>query len=255
MDIGKQKRVALVCATSAEYLHCRDQLNPGTEMRLRGRPVSTWSDEGLVASMIHAGPGKIQCASATQLLIDEFSPDLVIDAGAAGSLDPSNEIGCVVCAQNCFEYDICPIDQFTRLSQDLTTVTLAANPDHRIDRILAEFSRCVVSAGLVPSFRIGNIVSGEKNVADAATRERLRTAFNAFACNWETAAVLKTAALNGIGSLSFRVITDSADENALNDYKDNLNRSLTILAACMRALICDGWGHRIITAKNDPGPC
>jgi nucleoside phosphorylase len=59
----------------------------------------------------------------------------------------------------------------------------------------------------IPSFRIGNIVSGERNVKDEADREQLRIAFNAFACNWEAAAVLKTAALNGILSLSIRGIT------------------------------------------------
>ena len=246
---------ALICATSDEYTRCRDCLNAVTERELKNRRISTWSDETIVTTIIYAGPGKIQCASAAQLLIDEFSPDLVIDSGSAGSLDPSNQIGCIVISEKCFEYDICPVEQFARLSQDLTTSTIAAHPDKRIREILTEFSSYVVESKLIPSVKFGNIASGERNVADAADRERLRIAFNALACNWETAAVLKTAALNGIPSLSIRVITDKADENASNDYRDNLNRSLEILGRFLKAFICEGWACKIISMSRGDYGC
>jgi adenosylhomocysteine nucleosidase len=180
--------VTIICATFDEYAICKDRLRPQTERKLKNRRVSSWSDERLVVALIHAGPGKIQCASATQMIIDEFSPDLVIDVGAAGSLDPLNEIGCVVCVRNCFEYDVCPVEQFSRLSRDLTTSTVAANPDDLTHKILAEFFRYVTNIGEVPSVRFGNVASGEQNVADTAFRKLLQNAFDALACNWETAA-------------------------------------------------------------------
>jgi aminopeptidase C len=63
---------------------------------------------------------------------------------------------------------------------------------------------------------------------------------------------LKTAALNGIGFLSFRVITDKADENASEDYKANLNRSLRILANFLKTFIHEGLAYRVITANYHP---
>jgi nucleoside phosphorylase len=75
-------------------------------------------------------------------------------------------------------------------------------------------------------------------------------AFNAIACNWETAAVLKTAALNRISSVSLRAITDTADREALHDYRNNLNRSLDMLSQLLRLLISDGWAYKIITSAR-----
>jgi adenosylhomocysteine nucleosidase len=242
----ERTKVAIVCASAEEYSHCKASFNPQKEIDLKTRRLCTWANETLDVSVIHAGPGKIQCASATQLLIDERFPELVIEAGAAGALDPSNKVGSVVCIQTCFEYDICPIEHFNQLAQDLTTTTIAANPVGPIREILTEFSQHAVSSFIVPSVIFGNIASGERNVKDTATREQLRHAFNAILCNWETAAVLKTAALNGIACLSFRVITDNADENAVSDYRTNLDSSLDGLMRLLREFLYTGWAFRIV---------
>jgi len=229
----------------------RDYVGPQSGRKLKGRRILTLSNETIVTTIIHAGPGKVGCASATQLLIDEFSPDLVVDAGAAGSLDPSFQIGTVICAQSCYEYDIRPIEQFAQLSRDLTTFTLAADPDSQIRQILTELFRYAVSTRMVPSAVFGDIVSGERNVVDKATRDQLRSAFNALACNWETAAVLRTALLNGVGCLSFRVITDNADEEAASDYKHNLFSCLDGLMRLLGEFLLAGWTSRIIAAQGD----
>ncbi len=246
----KNTKLAIICATSNEYTRFRNCLDPQTERELKGRRISIWSNEAVVATIIHAGPGKIQCASATQLLIDEFSPNLVVDAGAAGSLDSSNQIGSVICAQSCYEYDIRPIEQFAQLSRDLTTYTIAADPDSQIRQILTELFRYAVSTRMVPSVIFGDIASGERNVVDKATREQLRNAFNAHACNWETAAVLKTAQLNGIGCLSFRVITDNADEESASDYKGNLGSCLDGLMQLLKEFLSAGWMPKTIAARE-----
>jgi adenosylhomocysteine nucleosidase len=247
----KQRRLtaAVVCATSAEYEHCKTHLQPQIEQKLKGRMVSVWSDKRITVALVHAGPGKIQCASATQLVIDEFEPSLILDIGAAGSLDEANEIGCVICGQYCFEYDICPLEQFSMLAPDLTTDTLAVNAAHEVRAILNEFAHYIETSGLVPSLRMGNLVSGEQNVVDVAVREQLRNAFDALACNWETAAVLKTASLNNIDRLSFRVITDKADANMTDDYKQNLDGALEKLGCLLKTFLCDGWSYKVCVAK------
>jgi adenosylhomocysteine nucleosidase len=239
-------KVAIICATAEEYSHCKASFNPQKETGLKTRRLCTWANETLDVSIVHAGPGKIQCASATQLLIDEMSPELIIEAGAAGSLDSSNKVGSVVFVQTCFEYDICPIEHFDRLAQDLTTTTLAENPVGPIREVLTEFSRHAVGTFIVPSVIFGNIASGERNVKDTAIREQLRNAFNAIACSWETAAVLKTASLNGVACLSFRAIADHADENATSDYRANLDSSLDGLMHLLREFLCAGWASGII---------
>jgi adenosylhomocysteine nucleosidase len=243
--ITEKSKIAVVCASTEEYLRCKANFKPQKEIELNARRVCIWANETLDVSIIHAGPGKIQCASATQLLIDKITPEIIIETGAAGSLNPANKIGTVVCIQNCFEYDVCEIEHFDRLAQDLTTTTLAANPVGPIREALTEFSRIAVGTSIVPSIIFGDIASGEMNVKDAVIRDQLRTAFNAVVCSWETAAVLKTASLNGVACLSFRAVTDNADENAASDYKTNLHNSLDGLMHLLKEFFCAGWATKI----------
>jgi len=246
----KQVVVAGVCATVAEYEHCKASLQPQVEQKLKGRKVFYWSDERLAIAIVHAGPGKVQCASATQLVIDEFAPCLIVDIGAAGSLIETNEIGCVICGQYCYEYDICSLEQFPLMAQDLTTATLVIKASAGQRAILSEFSHYIGNAGVVPGMRMGNIVSGEQNVTDTVVRERLREAFHAVACDWETAAVLKTATLNGVDSLSFRVITDKADAKMLDDYALNRDRALGKLGGLLKTFLCDGWVCKLLAVQE-----
>ena len=59
----------------------------------------------------------------------------------------------------------------------------------------------------------------------------------AWACNWETSAVLKTAQLNGIKSFSFRVITDNAGEEMKDNLNANWKKALEIMFTALNKFI------------------
>jgi adenosylhomocysteine nucleosidase len=240
------KNIAIISATVAEYRHCRDILALASEKRCKGRLVASGGDERVAIFLLHGGIGKINSASATQLAIDEFQPDLVIDVGAAGSLQAKNDIGTVVCGRCCFEYDLFPLEKFSHFAHDLTTATLLEGETKDKVDVMSEFAAHVQQAGLAPSLLVGDIACGEQDVSDSATRERLYATFAALACDWETAAVLKVAAWNDVASLSFRVVTDRADENMAEDYRTNLHLSLDKLARVLQTFLHAGWLDRLL---------
>lgn len=92
---------------------------------------------------------------------------------------------------------------------------------------------------------VGNIASGEKDVDNKELRQELREKLGAIACNWETSSVLKTAQLNGIKSLSFRVITDNADEGMDEDYNANNKNALEIMFPVLAKFIFEGWVNKV----------
>jgi adenosylhomocysteine nucleosidase len=228
-----------------EFASIRHCLELGDEVELGGRLISSRSHDGMTIMAVRAGPGKIRSASATQLVIDHYKPDMIFDVGGAGALDPNVKIKDIIIAENAFEYDICDVEDFPRLADDLTSRTVICDLLKEGKNVFEEFiSRMRKESSI--ECKIGNIVSGERNVNERVMREKLHGAFQAAACNWETSAILKTAQLNEVKSLSFRVITDSAGEKMSEEFRENEKEAMATLYSVLKEFIIEGWLLRIM---------
>ena len=237
--------VGIICPAPIEYQNCREVLRLSNETELASRIVSSRSDKGIKIIAIQAGPGKIQCASATQLIIDRFKPDIVMGVGGAGALSPKLAIFDIVCGEYAYEYDICTLEEFPRYADDLTTSTILTDLSEEGKDILHQFGKQVKSEKNI-SFEIGNIASGEIGVKEETLREKLYSAFQSIACNWESSAILKTAKLNGIRSMAFHVITDKAGKEVAEELKANWKKALMILYPVLEDFLMKGWLLRVL---------
>jgi adenosylhomocysteine nucleosidase len=235
-------KVGIICPCPDEYQICKKILKLDDETELAGRLISSRKEKDVEVMAVSAGAGKIHCASATQLIIDKFEPDFLFDVGAAGSLSEKLSINDIVCAEHSFEYDVCPDDDLTKMTDDLKTSTVINKASSQEG--LKEFSNWV-EKNMSTIIKIGNIASGEKDVNSKELRQKLYEKLNAIACNWETSSVLKTAQLNGIKSFSFRVITDNADEGMNDDYNENNIKALEIMFPVLAKFIFEGWINKI----------
>lgn len=242
--------VGIICPAPIEYQTCRETLRLSNETRLAGRIVSSRSDKGIKIIAIQAGPGKIQCASAAQLIIDRFKPDIVMGVSGAGALSPKLAIFDIVCGEYAYEYDICTLEEFPRYADDLTTSTILTDLSEEGKDILHQFGKQVESEKKI-SFEIGNIASGEIGVKENTLREKLFSAFQAIACNWESSAILKTAKLNGIWSMAFQVITDKAGKEVAEELKANWKKALMILYPVLEDFLLGGWLLRILDCLKE----
>ena len=241
--------VGIVCSAPIDYQICCDALRLSDEVELVGRHISTGGDKENTIIAVHAGPGKILSASATQLIIDRFKPDIIIDVGGAGALSQTVTIFDIVIAEYAYEYDICLIKDFHRLANDLTTRTILCDLSNEGKNILIQFMTKIKNEKKV-GCEIGNIASGERNVNNRILRKELFNAFNATACNWETSAILKTAQLNNIRAISFCVITDNANEEMFKEYTNNSEKALSILYPILEEFIYGGWLLGILDCIN-----
>jgi adenosylhomocysteine nucleosidase len=239
--------VGVICPAPIEYRACREVLRLSNEVELAGRIVSSRSEKGIKIIAVQAGPGKTQCASAAQLIIDMFEPDMVMDVGAAGALSPKLAIFDIVCGEYAYEYDICAIEEFPRYADDLTTSTILPDLSEEGKDILHQFAEQVKSEKST-GFKIGNIASGERVVKERELREELHSTFQAVACNWESSAVLKVAKLNKVKAMAFRVITDKAGEEVAEELKANWKKALKILYLVLEDFLSGGWLLRILNS-------
>ncbi|MBU4227346.1 5'-methylthioadenosine/S-adenosylhomocysteine nucleosidase [bacterium] len=235
-------KVGIICPCNIEYQSCKEILKLHNETELAGRLISSRKEKDVEVIAVQAGPGKIHCASASQLIIDKFEPDFIFDVGASGSLSEKLSINDIVCAEYSFEYDVCSGDDLTKMPDDLKTSTVLSKISSK--EVLKEFSNWAwETMGTI--IKVGNVASGEKDVNNKELRQELNHKLGAITCNWETSSVLKIAQLNGIKSFSFRVITDNADEEMENDLNANWGKALEIMNKALNKFIFEGWVNKI----------
>jgi len=241
--INSEVKVGIICPCDIEYKSCKKILKLNNETELAGRLISSRREKDIEVIAVKAGVGKINCSSATQLIIDKFQPDFIFDIGATGSLSKKLSINDIVCCEYSFEYNVCTSEELAKRPYDFKTWTVLISKVSS-QEIIKEFSNWV-EKNMGAIIKVGNIASGEKDVDNKELRQELHKKFNAIACNWETSSVLKTAQLNGIKSFSFRVITDNADEDMNDDFNTNCEKALEVMFPVLNKFIFEGWINKI----------
>jgi len=165
------------------------------------------------------GTGKAQFAIHTQHLIDVMPfLELVICAGAAGSLDRRLSAGDVIVAEKTIEHDF-----RNRFSQrPLPTFSGSTTAIASLKRLLP----------LNDGFKLffGFIASGDEDIVDDDRRQSLRQATGALAAAWEGAGGARACQFSDKDFLEIRGITDGADKNAATDFETNLALAMENIA-------------------------
>lgn len=185
--------------------------------------------------VVKCGVGKVNAAVCTQILIDHFQVDAVINTGVAGGVDPQVKIGDVVIADCAVHHDfdatvfgyepgMVPGFQETCFAADNQLKTAAVHAAHKV-------------VGRQRT-HLGVIASGDQFISSAERKEYLHKTFNALCAEMEGAAIAHTAHLNQIPYTIIRAISDQADDSAPADFKTflmqiipDLNQIVTEIAA------------------------
>lgn len=171
--------------------------------------------EGHHAVVVCSGIGKVNAALCTQIVVDVFSVDGVINTGIAGSLKNEVNIGDIVLATDVVQHDVnavnfgYPIGQIPRMD----TLTFPA------DASLRELAQKVCEQ-VNPDIQVfcGRIASGDQFISDQNVKDEIKKNFDAYCVEMEGAAIGQAAYLNRVPFLVVRAISDKADNSATVDY-------------------------------------
>jgi nucleoside phosphorylase len=213
-------KIGIICPCNIEYQSCKEILNLHNETELAGRLLSSRKEKEVEVIAVQAGPGKIQCASATQLLIDKFNLNFVFDVGASGSLSDDVNLYDIICVEHSYEYDVCSNKDFENIPEDLKTSTVLNKVFSK--EVLKEFSNWA-RKNMGTTIKVGNIASGEKDVDNKELRQELHNKLDAVVCNWE----------------------DNANKEMENDLNANWGKALEIMYKALNKFIFEGWINKI----------
>lgn len=192
-----------LCKNTQTEAHAKMNFTLGT---LNGKDVC----------IVVCGVGKVNAAMCALMLIEKFSPDVIINSGVAGSLSPIVGIGDIVVATKSVEHDM----NTTALGERHGEITFPDGNmtyfecDKRVSNLLA----CVCRK--IPETKVaqGIVASGDIFVSDRKKRLKINDRFGALACEMEGAAIGHVCARCEVPYGIIRAISDDLDENKGMDF-------------------------------------
>lgn len=155
------------------------------------------------------GIGKVNAAVCTQVMIDRFGVEQIINTGIAGGMKAGIKVLEVVISTS-----VLPHDLDAHFLNDYPPYC----GEFEADATLQELAKSVCDEmGIVT--HAGRIVSGDAFITDSAVKAALTETYDPYAVDMETAAVGQCAWRNQVPFVSVRCISDLADDAGEMSYE------------------------------------
>ena len=207
--------IGIIGAMEEEVSLLKDEMNIEETVDYAGMSFCKGTLCGRDVVIVRSGIGKVNAAVCTQVLVDKFHAEVLVNTGVAGSLDAAIDIGDMVISTDLVEHDMDtsvfgdPIGQVPRMD----TFSFPAEP------VLVE-KAVAANREANPDIQTftGRIVSGDQFISSKEVKDKLISLFQGKCAEMEGAAIAHAAYLNKVSCVIIRAISDKADNSAQMDY-------------------------------------
>ena len=207
--------LGIIGAMDVEVAEVKEAMQ-GVEVKtMAGMEFYKGTLKGKEAVVVRSGIGKVNAAVCTQILVDHYGVDAVINTGIAGSLKNEIEIGDVVLSTDTVHHDMdasgfgYPVGQIPQMEvfsfpADETLRNLALKCCKEVNPDIGVFT--------------GRIVSGDQFISDQVKKDWIAENFGGYCTEMEGAAIGQVCFVNRVPFCVLRAISDSADGSSHMDY-------------------------------------
>ena len=209
------KKIGIIGAMDEEVSRLKEKMNVSKVEKKAGMEFFQGELSGKEAVIVKSGIGKVNAGICTQILVDDFSVDAVINTGVAGSLKNEINIGDIVLSKDALQHDmdatgfgyepgVIPRMEESIFKGDETLIQVAKEVNENVNAEISTF--------------VGRVVSGDQFISDHAKKTELVENFAGYCTEMEGAAIAQVCYLNKLPFLIIRAISDKADNSATMDY-------------------------------------
>ena len=212
------KTVGIICAMELELQGLIDIIKTESTMETSGTIFYKGKIGNTDVVLVQCGIGKVSSAICTQMLIDFYSPDMIINSGVAGALSADLTVGDVVIATAAVQHDFdCTAFGDPKGTLELLGKRMVEIPaDEEISSKLYEAAKELDGTRV---FR-GIIATGDKFVSDSEERLSIGKEFSALACEMEGGAMAQVCVRAGVPFAILRSISDDIGHNTTVDFNE-----------------------------------
>lgn len=210
------KKIAIIAAMDQELAAIKEKFNKIEENSLKDLPYYTGELNGKEYLLIKSGIGKVNAARVTQMLIDKFDIEYIINVGTAGSLNDSLEIGDIVIGENLVQHDF----DTTAFGDEKGYITGTGKIFKSSKELIEKYQKSITENKQEYNIIIGTIASGDIFCTEKWMKEKIHAKFNADCVEMEGAAIAQICTLNKVPFIVIRSISDKPNgENQIDFNK------------------------------------
>ncbi|MGN0796249.1 MAG: 5'-methylthioadenosine/S-adenosylhomocysteine nucleosidase [Christensenellales bacterium] len=224
-------KIAIITAMEKELASVYNKLGHaiGNES-VGGMTVYRFSNGNNDVYLLNCGIGEIYAAAATQLVIDRYEVELIVNVGYVGSLTPSLKAGDVTFVERVVhhQFDLSGIDDVKR----------GQYGKHSDCYFYLDRQKVLALQHKLPKkLPFVTLASGDAFISDKKEKEKLVKDFAADICDMELAGIAIVAKKNGVPVMSLKLVSDNADENAAQSYNEFIKNGMQNIEGTLGILL------------------
>ena len=223
------KSIGIIVATSEEMKELKNIMVESEKIRIFNLDFYKGKINDKDYVLVKCGVGKVNAARTTQILIDNFDIESIINVGVAGGLNNNINIGDIVIGQKLVQHDF----DITAFGYEKGYIS-ETGKFFESDRNLIERCKNVKIENV--KIMLGTIASGDIFCTDIKMKEKIGTKFNSDCVEMEGASIAQTAYLCNIPFLVIRAISDIPNGKNQIDYEEFVEKAAKNCAEFIKQL-------------------
>ncbi|MEY8319723.1 5'-methylthioadenosine/adenosylhomocysteine nucleosidase [Lachnospiraceae bacterium 46-61] len=166
--------------------------------------------------LVKSGIGKVNAALCTQILIDHFNVDCVINVGVAGAVYKQLSIGDIVISEDAVQHDM----DTSVFGDPIGIIPRMEESYFKADKTLIDLAKkCSTTLTSKARVFIGRIASGDQFISTQQGKQKIWQTVQGYCAEMEGAAIAHACYVNHIPFVIIRSISDDAEDKAHIAYE------------------------------------
>ena len=213
------KKYGIIAAMQEEMQEIKKIMTETEERKIYELTFTKGKINNTEVVLVEAGVGKVNAARTTQILINNFDIEAIINVGSAASANDELDIGDIVIGKKLVQHDF-DITAFGHSKGYITGV----GQEIPCDRELVSKFQKIIENGDERNYnvKLGIVASGDIFCTDIEMKNKINAKFDADVVDMECAALGQVCYLDNIPFISIRCVSDIPNGSNESDFDENL---------------------------------
>ena len=231
-----QWKIGIICAGDREIEPFLNHIENCTIAKKAMLKIYEGTINGVSIVALFSGVCKVNAAIATQILIDSYHVDAIINGGTAGGIDMKIDIFDTVISTQVAYHDVSD-GILTDFHPWMKSVYFDS------DNLLLDLSKRLMQRKefKYPTY-FGKMVTGEKFIEDDM-RDKIISKYSPLSTDMETGSIAHVCYANNIPFIAIRTITDTATHSGINNFEKNCKKASEISKDIVLGLLKEIKNH------------
>ena len=216
------KRYGIITAMKEEMVEIENKMDTVEEIQIYDLEFLKGTISNSEIILVESGVGKVNSARTTQILIDKFDVDLIINVGSAATASDKLDIRDIVIGKKLVQHDF-DITAFGHPKGFISNVGQYLESDTN----LIEKMKTIIKEVENKEFKIviGTIASGDIFCTEIGMKNKIKTKFDADAIEMEGASIAQVCKLDNVPFVVIRGISDKPNGNNEITFEQYLEKA------------------------------